>query len=146
LIVTYGCHVLSPHPPVVSNEHKRAGLFAAAQVPDLTMPDGYKRSIATWFAHLASEQGLALGADDGWPLRAARSTKPAIRPSASCRIRGNSCQDGGAGSGGVLVPGSGRPRSRTRPGRLRVTFARTTSRRANSPKPPSCLLRCRSAA
>ena len=56
LIVTYGCHVLSPHPPVVSNEHKRAGLFAAAQVADLTMPDGYKRSITTWFAHLENER------------------------------------------------------------------------------------------
>jgi hypothetical protein len=41
---------------VVSNEHKRAGLFAAGQVPDLVMPDGYKRSIATWVARLRGEQ------------------------------------------------------------------------------------------
>ncbi len=58
LIVTYGCHVHSTEPPVVSYEHKRAGLFSAGQVPDLVMPDGYKRSIAAWFAHLASEQAL----------------------------------------------------------------------------------------
>jgi 8-oxo-dGTP pyrophosphatase MutT (NUDIX family) len=52
LIVTYGCHVLSSGPPVVSHEHKRAGLFAPAAIPRLAMPDGYKRSIATWLASL----------------------------------------------------------------------------------------------
>jgi len=52
LIVTYGCHVLSADPPAVSSEHKQAGLFAPDQVPDLPMPDGYKRSIAAWFARL----------------------------------------------------------------------------------------------
>ena len=31
----------APTPPVVSREHKRAGLFAAGDVPHLTMPDGY---------------------------------------------------------------------------------------------------------
>jgi hypothetical protein len=60
LIVTYGVHVLSTEPPVVSHEHKRAGLFTAAQVPDLTMPAGYKRSIATWFAQLGSERASLL--------------------------------------------------------------------------------------
>jgi 8-oxo-dGTP pyrophosphatase MutT (NUDIX family) len=68
LIVTYGCHVHSTHPPVVSNEHKRVGMFAAAQVPDLTMPDGYKRSVSEWFAHLESKRSSALGGGDGWPL------------------------------------------------------------------------------
>ena len=57
LIVTYGCHVLSEGPPVVSHEHKRAGLFTAGQVPGLTMPDGYKRSVATWFARESSAEG-----------------------------------------------------------------------------------------
>jgi 8-oxo-dGTP pyrophosphatase MutT (NUDIX family) len=52
VIVTYGCHVLSTNPPVVSNEHKQAGLFALAEIPGLVMPDGYKRSIAAWFARL----------------------------------------------------------------------------------------------
>jgi 8-oxo-dGTP pyrophosphatase MutT (NUDIX family) len=51
-IVTYGCHVLSSTPPVVSAEHKRAGLFRLAEVPQLVMPDGYKRSITAWFARL----------------------------------------------------------------------------------------------
>ena len=60
LIITYGVHVLSTESPVVSNEHKRAGLFTAVQVPDLTMPDGYKRSIATWFAQLDSERASLL--------------------------------------------------------------------------------------
>lgn len=52
VIVTYGCHVLSDEPPVVSNEHKLAALFTAAEVAWLTMPAGYKRSIAAWFARL----------------------------------------------------------------------------------------------
>ena len=56
VIVTYGCHVRSTHPPVISNEHKRAGLFAPGQVPQLIMPDGYKRSVATWFARLDAGQ------------------------------------------------------------------------------------------
>jgi len=44
---------------VVSAEHKRAGLFTRDEVPGLTMPDGYKRSIAAWFGRL-----------DGGPVRA----------------------------------------------------------------------------
>jgi 8-oxo-dGTP pyrophosphatase MutT (NUDIX family) len=49
VIVTYGCQVVSTDPPVVSHEHKRAGLFGAREVPGLVMPEGYKRSIAAWF-------------------------------------------------------------------------------------------------
>jgi 8-oxo-dGTP pyrophosphatase MutT (NUDIX family) len=52
VIVTYGCHVGTSAAPVVSNEHKRAGLFTRDEVPGLVMPDGYKRSVAAWFAHL----------------------------------------------------------------------------------------------
>jgi len=52
VIVTYGCQVLSTDPPLVSNEHKRAGLFSPGEVPELVMPDGYKRSVAAWFARL----------------------------------------------------------------------------------------------
>jgi 8-oxo-dGTP pyrophosphatase MutT (NUDIX family) len=55
LIVTYGCHVLRGGPPVVSGEHKRAGLFAPAEAAGLAMPDGYKRSIAAWFARSPEE-------------------------------------------------------------------------------------------
>ncbi|MGH4028786.1 NUDIX hydrolase [Actinomycetota bacterium Odt1-20B] len=55
LIVTYGCQVLTPDAtPVLSNEHKQLGLFDAAEVPTLNMPDGYKQSIATWYAQLAT--------------------------------------------------------------------------------------------
>ncbi len=53
LIVTYGCDVLSAGPPVLSDEHKRAGLFAPGEVAGLAMPDGYKRSVAAWFARQA---------------------------------------------------------------------------------------------
>jgi len=52
VVVTYGCHLISTDPPVVSYEHKRAGLFGPDEVPGLVMPEGYKRSIAAWFARL----------------------------------------------------------------------------------------------
>ncbi|MFF3332638.1 NUDIX domain-containing protein [Streptomyces sp. NPDC002888] len=53
VIVTYGCTVLTPDiEPVVSNEHKEIGLFAADEVPGLTMPDGYKQSIAAWYERM----------------------------------------------------------------------------------------------
>lgn len=58
VIVTYGCQVMSTDPPAVSIEHKQAGLFTPGEVPDLPMPDGYKRSIATWFARLDGEHAL----------------------------------------------------------------------------------------
>jgi hypothetical protein len=37
--------------PVVSYEHKRAGLYAPEAIPDLVMPDGYERSITAWLTH-----------------------------------------------------------------------------------------------
>ncbi|MFE9642467.1 NUDIX domain-containing protein [Nocardiopsis alba] len=49
-IVTYGCHVDSDAPVVVSSEHKEAGLFTEDEVSGLTMPEGYKRSVLSWFA------------------------------------------------------------------------------------------------
>ncbi|MFD9794077.1 NUDIX domain-containing protein [Streptomyces sp. NPDC059070] len=53
LIVTYGCTVQTPDlPPVLSHEHKSIGLFAADEVPELTMPEGYKQSIAAWYRFL----------------------------------------------------------------------------------------------
>jgi 8-oxo-dGTP pyrophosphatase MutT (NUDIX family) len=58
LIVTYGCHTTATTPPVVSHEHSQVGLFAEDEVPALRMPEGYKRSIAAWFAHLR-EQDIA---------------------------------------------------------------------------------------
>jgi 8-oxo-dGTP pyrophosphatase MutT (NUDIX family) len=50
LIVTYGCDLLTDQAPVLSHEHKEAGLFTADEVPGLRMPDGYKRSIRAWYA------------------------------------------------------------------------------------------------
>lgn len=54
-IVTYGCH-LDPGQddldPVLSHEHGKVGLFTRQDVPDLVIPQGYKDSIATWYARL----------------------------------------------------------------------------------------------
>jgi 8-oxo-dGTP pyrophosphatase MutT (NUDIX family) len=58
-IVTYGCHPIGNTQPVLSHEHKEIGLFSENEVTSLVMPDGYKRSIATWYGLLrqdASEQ------------------------------------------------------------------------------------------
>jgi 8-oxo-dGTP pyrophosphatase MutT (NUDIX family) len=63
VIVTYGCHVASDEPPVVSAEHSRAELFTSAEVAGLNLPDGYRNSVITWF-------GLLAGHGDGaaeWP-------------------------------------------------------------------------------
>jgi 8-oxo-dGTP pyrophosphatase MutT (NUDIX family) len=49
-IVTYGCHPIGSTRPVLSHEHREIGLFRESDVPALTMPDGYKRSIAAWYA------------------------------------------------------------------------------------------------
>lgn len=50
LIVTYGCTLLdATREPVASHEHKRVGLHSLDAVPTLVMPEGYKRSILTWY-------------------------------------------------------------------------------------------------
>lgn len=61
VIVTYGCHVDSDGPPVVSSEHSRAALFTPGQVPALRMPDGYKRSILAWHGLLAASEDRGPG-------------------------------------------------------------------------------------
>jgi hypothetical protein len=38
------------------HEHKEIGLFGENEVAGLNMPDGYKRSISTWFAWLHENQ------------------------------------------------------------------------------------------
>jgi 8-oxo-dGTP pyrophosphatase MutT (NUDIX family) len=48
-IVTYGCHPESDAAPVLSHEHEEIGLFTRAEIVGLRMPDGYRRSIATWY-------------------------------------------------------------------------------------------------
>jgi 8-oxo-dGTP pyrophosphatase MutT (NUDIX family) len=65
VIVTYGCHVASDEPPVVSSEHSAAALFSQAEVPRLTMPDGYKRSVLTWFELLAHAGSPPTGCESG---------------------------------------------------------------------------------
>ena len=61
VIVTYGCHLASDEPPVVSPEHSRAELFSPAEVAALNMPDGYKSSVTTWFGLVASRGERAAG-------------------------------------------------------------------------------------
>ncbi len=51
-IVTYGCISDDDREPVLSHEHKEIGLFTEREVTALKMPDGYKRSVANWFARL----------------------------------------------------------------------------------------------
>jgi 8-oxo-dGTP pyrophosphatase MutT (NUDIX family) len=54
LIVTFGCHTNTDTAPMVSNEHKEVGLFTAAAAAALRMPDGYKKSIAAWYAQTST--------------------------------------------------------------------------------------------
>lgn len=58
-IVTYGCYPIGHDQPVLSHEHKEISLFDEHDVPNLVMPDGYKRSIATWYARLRGNPHLA---------------------------------------------------------------------------------------
>ena len=51
-IVTYGCYPETDAEPVLSHEHKEIGLFTEPEVASLTMPDGYRRSITTWFSDI----------------------------------------------------------------------------------------------
>jgi 8-oxo-dGTP pyrophosphatase MutT (NUDIX family) len=47
-VVTYGCVPVTDVEPVLSHEHRAIGLFRASEVAGLNLPDGYRRSIATW--------------------------------------------------------------------------------------------------
>jgi 8-oxo-dGTP pyrophosphatase MutT (NUDIX family) len=55
-IVTFGCSSTSDTAPVLSSEHNRIGEFGEHEVPDLPMPDGYKRSVVTWFGRLRARR------------------------------------------------------------------------------------------
>lgn len=57
-IVTYGCIPANSADPVLSHEHKEIGLFPESKIPRLVMPDGYKRSIRTWYAMLRENPEL----------------------------------------------------------------------------------------
>ena len=60
-IVTYGCYTDGDTEPVLSHEHKEIGLFAEHEVPTLNMPEGYKRSIATWYDRLREDTSELVG-------------------------------------------------------------------------------------
>lgn len=47
-IVSYGSTYRGSEEIRSSNEHKKLGLFEYGEVPDLYMPEQYKRSIARW--------------------------------------------------------------------------------------------------
>lgn len=51
-IVTYGCYPIDNIQPVLSWEHKEIGLFNEGDLGALNMPDGYRRSINTWYTRL----------------------------------------------------------------------------------------------
>jgi 8-oxo-dGTP pyrophosphatase MutT (NUDIX family) len=55
-IATYGCFPETDIEPVLSNEHKEIGLFSARDVDGLNIPEGYRRSIATWINEPRREQ------------------------------------------------------------------------------------------
>jgi mutator protein MutT len=57
LIVTYGCHTSAGDEPIVSSEHNQVGLFDETEVTALRMPDGYKKSIAAWYAQTKARIG-----------------------------------------------------------------------------------------
>lgn len=57
VIITYGCHTSSGGSPVLSHEHKELGFFTLSDVDSLAMPDGYRRSIQSWFTHLTGRSG-----------------------------------------------------------------------------------------
>jgi 8-oxo-dGTP pyrophosphatase MutT (NUDIX family) len=54
LIITYGCLASAAADPVLSHEHKEVGLFTEDEVVALRMPEGYKKSIAAWYAKLGT--------------------------------------------------------------------------------------------
>ena len=53
-VVTYGCHLVSGGDPTLSAEHRGFGLFTAEELPELPLPDGYRRAIADWRCRAAS--------------------------------------------------------------------------------------------
>jgi 8-oxo-dGTP pyrophosphatase MutT (NUDIX family) len=55
LVLTYGCYpATGSGQPVLSPEHTEAALFTQVAAAELRMPDGYKRSITSWYRQLAS--------------------------------------------------------------------------------------------
>jgi 8-oxo-dGTP pyrophosphatase MutT (NUDIX family) len=61
LIVTYGCAERVQRTAMLSDEHTELAWVALADVEDLRMPDGYKRSIAQWAARRITPDGVRFG-------------------------------------------------------------------------------------
>jgi 8-oxo-dGTP pyrophosphatase MutT (NUDIX family) len=77
-VVTYGCHLSGAQDdaePVLSFEHQQIGLFTEDEVAELVMPQGYKTSIATWFAALRAGPARPVG-----PLEASGESHRNVRP------------------------------------------------------------------
>jgi ADP-ribose pyrophosphatase YjhB (NUDIX family) len=69
LIVTYGCYKASAAEPVISAEHRQAGLFTPAEADRLRMPGGYQRSIRARAARPAAREAR----DPAWERDATAS-------------------------------------------------------------------------
>ncbi|GCE14988.1 NUDIX hydrolase [Tengunoibacter tsumagoiensis] len=52
LILSYGCYPTPFAQVTHSLEHKAVGQFTPEEIPHLNMPEGYKKSIASWVAYL----------------------------------------------------------------------------------------------
>lgn len=50
-IATYGCHPTATPEIAISPEHTTATMFSEEDLPALNLPNGYRRSIKTWFSH-----------------------------------------------------------------------------------------------
>ena len=49
-VVTYGCHPQGDAEPVLSHEHREIAFFDASELGGLAIPEGYRRSVATWLS------------------------------------------------------------------------------------------------
>ena len=56
VIVTYGCYVRTRSRQWSAMSTRRRACSPWIRCQELVMPNGYKRSVATWFARLGSEQ------------------------------------------------------------------------------------------
>jgi 8-oxo-dGTP pyrophosphatase MutT (NUDIX family) len=57
LIVTYGCVETTEREAVLSDEHARLRWFPLDALESVAMPDGYRRSIASWAERLSARSG-----------------------------------------------------------------------------------------
>ncbi len=48
LILSYGCELVGGAELAISHEHRQGNFFAMGDLPGVTMPAGYKRSIDRW--------------------------------------------------------------------------------------------------